>query len=63
MINAGRDVVEQLRPLLAANGLKVGEGGVRYPTLVWWTKDGVMRACVCEEPRTYRSVLRELGAD
>lgn len=63
VINAGRDVIDQLRPLLAANGVKVGDQGVRYPTLIWWTADGVMRSCVCEEPRTYRAVLRELGAD
>ena len=47
-------------PLLAANG--VDTHGFRYPTLVWWDKQGRMRACACEKRQTYGNVRRELGA-
>ena len=33
-----------------------------YPTLVWWTKDGHMRACACTSPDSWRFVEKELGA-
>ena len=46
--------------LLAKNG--VDNHGFRYPTLVWWDKQGRMRACACEQRPTYRFVRRELGA-
>jgi hypothetical protein len=62
VVEAGRRMVEDLRPLLAANGVKVSEKGIRYPTLIWWTKDGRMRACACEQQQTYRFVRKELGA-
>ena len=56
-VEAGRDLVDQLKPLMARNGV-----GFAYPTLVWWTRDGRMRGCTCEKPHTYRFVLEELGA-
>jgi len=62
VVGSGRDLVDRLKPLLAANGLAVGETGVRYPTLIWWGPDGVMRATVCERPEPCRAVLREFGA-
>ena len=40
VVEAGRKLVDDLQPLLKANGVKFA-----YPTLVWWTKDGKMRAC------------------
>jgi hypothetical protein len=61
VVGAGRDMVEALRPLLAANGVPVGDPGVKYPTLIWWDAKGVMRAQVCEDPRTYAKVRKELG--
>jgi hypothetical protein len=61
VIEIGRKMVADLRPLLAANGVKVSEKGIRYPTLIWWTKDGEMRACACEERQTYRFVKKDLG--
>lgn len=57
VIEAGRANVEKLGPLLKDNG--VGSG---WPLMVWWTKDGQMRACACEAPETYRFVRKELGA-
>ncbi len=57
VIEAGRKAVEDLRPLLKANGVNFA-----YPLLVWWNKDGQMRACACERPETYRFVRKELGA-
>lgn len=58
VVEAGRRMIEDLTPLLAANGIRL-----RYPTLVWWTEDGRMRGCACEGPRSYRHVRRELGAE
>jgi hypothetical protein len=57
-VEAGRDLVDKLQPLLARNGVRFA-----YPTLVWWTRDGQMRGCTCEKPHTYRFVLKELGAE
>ncbi len=56
LVGAGRQLVEDLRPLLKRNGLKMG-----YPTLIWWDKAGAMRACACEDPRSYGPVEKELG--
>ncbi len=57
VIEAGRANVEKLAPLLKDNG--VGSG---WPLMVWWTKDGQMRACACEAPQTNRIVRKDLGA-
>ncbi len=57
VIEAGRANVEKLIPLMKDNGVKF-----TWPLMVWWTKDGQMRACACEKPETYRFVLKELGA-
>jgi hypothetical protein len=62
VIEARRKTINDLRPLLKANGVEVGENGLRYPTLIWWTKDGEMKACACEKPETYRYVRSDLGA-
>ncbi len=60
VVEQSRLLVEQIRPLLAANG--VDNDGFRYPTLVWWDKQGRMRACACEKRPSYRFVRQELGA-
>ncbi len=60
IVEQSRLLVEQIKPLLADNG--VDNDGFRFPTLVWWDKQGRMRACACESPRTYGNVRRELGA-
>jgi hypothetical protein len=57
LIEAGRKLVEDLRPLTKKNGINFA-----YPLLVWWDKDGNMRGCACERAETYRFVERELGA-
>lgn len=57
VIEAGRKMVDDLTPLMKANGVKFA-----YPLLVWWDADGRMRACACERPETYRFVRKELGA-
>jgi len=57
VIEAGRKSVEDLRPLLKANGLDFA-----YPTAIWWTKAGVMHGCVCDDPRRFGKVESELGA-
>lgn len=60
VVEQGRLLVDQITPLLAANG--VDNDGFRFPTLVWWDKQGRMRACACEQRQTYRFVRKELGA-
>ncbi|HZK99807.1 MAG TPA: hypothetical protein VFC47_07890 [Caulobacteraceae bacterium] len=57
VIEAGRKAVADLTPLLKASGVRFA-----YPVLIWWTKAGVMRGCVCGQPQTWRSVERDLGA-
>jgi hypothetical protein len=57
VVEAGRDLVDQLQPRLKANGVNFA-----YPLLVWWDAKGRMRGCACEKRETYRFVRRELGA-
>ena len=57
VVEAGRELVDRLKPLLNANGVKPG-----YPTLVWWAKDGSLNACACQAPQTYKYVRKDLGA-
>jgi len=56
VVEVGRDSVERLTPLLKDNGVDFA-----YPTLVWWTKDGTMQGCACDDVKTYASVLKGLG--
>jgi len=63
--DAARSAVIQVgRNLVATLAAQLKESGVNfaYPTLIWWTKDGRMRGCACEDPRTWRFVEQELGA-
>ena len=57
VIEAGRKSVEDLRPLLKANGIDLD-----YPMVIWWTKVGVMHGCVCDKPPSWTNVEKELGA-
>jgi hypothetical protein len=56
VIEAGRNLVDQLKPLMKDNGVNFA-----YPLLVWWDDKGRMRACACEKRETYRFVREELG--
>ena len=56
VIDAGRKSVDDLAPLLKANGIGAG-----YPTLIWWDKAGLMRGCACG-PASFDAIARELGA-
>ena len=58
VIAAGRDLVDRLRPLLNANGVKSG-----YPTLIWWAKDGSLNGCACQAPQSDKYIRKDLGAD
>ena len=60
VVEQGRQLVDQLRPLLAANGFD--RGNFRYPTLIWWDKQGRLRGCACEKRPSYQFVRKELGA-
>ena len=60
LVEQSRVLVDQLKPLLNDNG--VDRNGFRYPTLIWWDKQGRMRGCACEKRQSYAAVRRELGA-
>jgi len=57
VVEVGRATVDKLTPLLKENGLDFG-----YPLLVWWTKDGKMRAVVADDPHKDAYMLKDLGA-
>lgn len=57
VVEAGRDMVDKLRPLLKANSISFGT-----PVLIWWSKDGVMHGCSCGSPSGWRYALKDLGA-
>lgn len=56
VVEAGRNLTKEITPLLKANGVSFA-----YPLLIWWTKDGQMKACACEKAETYRYVRKDLG--
>ena len=56
VIEAGRNTLTELAPLMNANGVGTG-----FPTLIWWDKAGLMRGCVCG-PAHYDAIATELGA-
>lgn len=56
VVEVGRDTIQRLTPLLRDNGITFG-----YPTLIWWTKDGTMRGCACDNAKTYGYVRKDLG--
>ncbi len=60
LVEQSRLLVDQLKPLLNDNG--IDRDGFRYPTLIWWDKQGRMRGCACEKRQSYAAVRRELGA-
>ena len=55
VIEAGRGMVEKLRPLLKANGINFA-----YPLLIWWDKEGKMKGCACEKRETQDYALKDL---
>jgi hypothetical protein len=57
VVEAGRDMVDKLTPLIKANGIAFA-----YPTLVWWSKDGKMEGCACGASQSWRRVRLDLGA-
>ncbi len=56
VVEVGRASIDKLTPLLKDNGVEFG-----YPLLVWWTKDGKMKAVVADDPRKDEAVLKDLG--
>jgi hypothetical protein len=57
VVNATRDYVNQLVPLLKGAGL-----GDTYPLLIWRDRDGLLKACACTDARSYHFILSDLGA-
>lgn len=60
VVEQSRAFSGKLAELLRANG--VGGKELRYPTVVWWSPKGEMKACACEQEETYRFVRDDLGA-
>jgi len=58
VVEAGRDAMDKLKPLLSDNGIKLA-----YPIVIWWNKDGKMEGCACENPHTDRFVRKDLDVD
>jgi hypothetical protein len=56
VVETGRNLVDQLTPLLKDNGVDFA-----YPLLVWWDQEGQMKACACERRETYRFLREDLG--
>lgn len=56
LVEKARQFVDDLRPLLADNGVDL-----RYPTLIWQGRDGHLRGCACETRETYPALRTELG--
>lgn len=56
LVERGRALVDDLRPLLLENGIEL-----RYPTLIWRDGAGRLRGCACEDQETYKYIRSELG--
>ncbi len=56
LVEKGRALVDDLRPLLAENGIEL-----RYPTLIWKDAQGQLRGCACEDRVEYKYIRSELG--
>lgn len=56
VIEAGRNLVNRLTPLLKANGVSF-----EYPVLVWWSADGQMKTCACTTKASAKALRRDLG--
>lgn len=60
VVEQSRAFSGKLAELLRVNG--VGGEELRYPTVIWWSREGEMKVCACEDERTYRFVREDLGA-
>ncbi len=60
VVDQSRDLIEELTPLLKANGVITRE--VCWPILIWWDKEGRMRATACAPKRSDGYIRKELGA-
>lgn len=56
LVEKGRVFIDDLRPLLAENGIEL-----RYPTLIWTDEQGQLRGCACEDRVEYKYIRSELG--
>ena len=58
VVNATRDYVSQMAPLLKGAGL-----GDTYPILIWRDRDGFLKACACTDERSYHFIRTDLGVE
>jgi hypothetical protein len=57
VVNASRDFVDQITPLLKTNGMRVS-----YPLLIWRDEEGYLKACACADSRGWKFVPGDLRA-
>jgi hypothetical protein len=60
VVDQSRRLIENLTPMLKANGVITRE--FCYPMLIWWDKQGRMRASGCAGKRADRYIRKDLGA-
>ena len=56
VVEASRQFVSRIEPLLKANGLGSG-----YPLLIWRDQEGFLKACACSDRRSYSFIRADLG--
>lgn len=56
VVESGRQLTDRLTPLLKDSRVRFA-----YPLLVWWDAKGEMKACACQDPRSWRFVRRDFG--
>ena len=56
VVDASRQFVGKLEPMLKANGL-----GTDFPILIWRDRDGYLKACACSDRRSYKFIRHDLG--
>ena len=57
VVGASRDFINQLSPLLAANGVRVS-----YPLLLWRDSNNRLKVCACSSDKAYHFIREDLGA-
>jgi hypothetical protein len=56
VVEVGRDTVDKLQSLLQANGVRF-----KYPVMIWWAKDGTMKATSGGDPHRDGRIRKDLG--
>jgi hypothetical protein len=57
VVDAGRQFIDRLGVALARSGVPL-----RYPLIIWRDEQGFLKACACDDPRSWAFVRDDLGA-